>query len=168
MVKWVEIAEAQNEDYDAIDIVYGLENSKRVELQSTDKNVFVKGDAAKLEQGDIFQYSTNAQGEVDRITLLFDRDTVGTEFTRTVGTDLTLVYGRVTKKFADSVNVSVNGTVQNYSTEGATVYEYNSQRKTGNVAVVTAGDIEVFEEGNEVRVFIKIFEDRVSEIVIVR
>ena len=163
-----EIAEAQNEDYDAIDIVYGLENSKRVELQSTDKNVFVKGDAAKLEQGDIFQYSTNAQGEVDRITLLFDRDTMGTEFTRTVGTDLTLVYGRVTKKFADSVNVSVNGTVQNYSTEGATVYEYNSQRKTGNVAVVTAGDIEVFEEGNEVRVFIKIFEDRVSEIVIVR
>ena len=29
-------------------------------------------------------------------------------------------------------------------------------------------DIEVFEEGNEVRVFIKIFEDNVSEIVIVR
>ncbi len=163
-----EVAEAQNEDYDAIDIVYGLENSKHVELRSTDKNVFVKGDAARLEQGDIFQYSTNAQGEVDQITLLFDRDAKATEFTRTIGTDLTLVYGRVTKKFADSVNVSVNGTVQNYSTAGATVYEYNSQRKTGNVSVVTAGDIEVFEEGNEVRVFIKIFEDRVSEIVIVR
>ncbi len=163
-----EIAEAQNEDYDAIDIVYGLENSREVELRSADKSVFVKGDGASLEQGDIFQYSTNAQGEVDQITLLFDRDTKSTEFTKTIGTDLMLVYGRVTKKFADSVNVSVNGTIQNYSTEGASVYEYNSQRKTGNISVVTAGDIEVFEEGNEVRVFIKIFEDRVSEIVIVR
>lgn len=163
-----EIASAQNENYDAIDIVYGLENSREVELRSTDKSVFIKGDGASLEQGDIFQYSTNAKGEVDQITLLFDRDTKGTEFTKTIGTDLTTVYGRVTKKFADSVNVSVNGTVKNYSTADATVYEYNSQRKTGNVSVVTAGDIEVFEEGNEVRVFIKIYEDQVSEIVIVR
>lgn len=163
-----EIASAQNEDYDAIDIVYGLENSKEVELQSTDKNVFVKGDGQTLEQGDIFQYSTNAKGEVDKITLLFDQDAKATEFTNTIGTDLTTVYGRVTKKFSDSVNVSVNGTVKNYSTVGATVYEYNSQRKTGNISVVTAGDIEVFEEGNEVRVFIKIYEDSVSEIVIVR
>ncbi len=162
-----EIASAQNEDYDAIDIVYGLENSREVELRSTDKNVFVKGDST-LEQGDIFQYSTNARGEVDRITLLFDRDAKGTEFTKNIGTDLTTVYGRVTKKFSDSINVSVNGAVQNYSTANATVYEYNSQRKTGNISVVTAGDIEVFEEGNEVRVFIKIFEDQVSEIVIVR
>ncbi len=162
-----EIASAQNEDYDEIDIVYGLENGKETELQSADKNVFIKGDSV-LEQGDIFQYSTNAKGEVDKITLLFDRDAKDTEFTKAIGTDLTTVYGRVTKKFADSVNVSVNGTVQNYSTEDATVYEYNSQRKTGNVSVVTAGDIEVFEEGNEVRVFIKIYEDAVSEIVIVR
>ncbi|MBO5955657.1 MAG: S-layer homology domain-containing protein [Clostridia bacterium] len=163
-----EVASAQNEDYDAIDIVYGLENSKQVELPSTDKNVFVKGDGQTLEQGDVFQYSTNAKGEVDKITLLFDRDAKATEFTNTIGTDLTTVYGRVTKKFSDSINVSVNGTVRNYSTTGATVYEYNSQRKTGNISVVTAGDIEVFEEGNEVRVFIKIFEDNVSEIVIVR
>ncbi len=163
-----EIASAQNEDYDEIDIVYGLENGKKTELRSSDKNVFIKGDSSALEQGDIFQYSTNARGEVDRITLLFDRDTKNTEFTKTIGTDLTTVYGRVTKKFADSVNVSVNGNVQNYSTANATVYEYNSQRKAGNISVVTAGDIEVFEEGNEVRVFIKIFEDQVSEIVIVR
>ncbi len=163
-----EVASAQNEDYDAIDIVYGIENGKEVELSSTDKSVFVKGDGATLEQGDIFQYSTNAKGEVDRITLLFDRDAMGTEFINNVSTELTTVYGRVTKKFSDSVNVSVNGSVSNYSTADALVYEYNSQRKTGNVSVVTAGDIEVFEEGNEVRVFIKIFEDKVTEIVVVR
>lgn len=163
-----EIATAQNEDYETIDIVYGLENSRRTELYSADKNVFIKGDASPLEQGDIFQYSTNAKGEVDSITLLFDSDAMGTEFTRQVSNDLTTVYGRVTKKFADSVNVSVNGQVQNYSTRDAVVYEYNSQRKTGNISVVTAGDIEIFEEGNEVRVFIKIYDDKVSEIVIVR
>ncbi len=162
-----QIATAQNEDYETVDVVYGLENGRPVELMAEDTTVFVKGDG-KLEQGDVFQYSTNAQGEVDTITLLFDRDAKATEFTKTIGTDLVTVYGRVTKKFADSVNVSVNGTVKNYSTADVTVYEYNSQRKTENVNVVTAGDIEVFEEGNEVRLFIKIFEDKVSEMVIVR
>jgi len=48
------------------------------------------------------------------------------------------------------------------------VYEYNSQRKTGNVSVVTSGDIEVYEEGNEVRLFIKVYEDQPTEMVIVR
>lgn len=163
-----EIATAQNEDYDTVDVVYGIESGKKVELTAVDTTVFVKGDNKKLKQGDVFQYSTNAKGEVDNITLLFDSDNMETEFTKDVSNDLTTVYGRVTKKFADSINVSVNGNVKNYSTTDALVYEYNSQRKTGNVSVVTSGDIEVFEEGNEVRVFIKIYEDKVSEIVIVR
>ncbi len=163
-----EIATAQNEDYDTVDVVYGIENGKEVELMATDTTVFIKGDNKKLKQGDVFQYSTNAKGEVDNITLLFDSDAMTTEFINEITTDLTTVYGRVTKKFGDSINVSVNGSVRNYSTTDALVYEYNSQRKQGNVSVVTAGDIEVFEEGNEVRVFVKIYEDKVSEIVIVR
>ncbi|MBR5614909.1 MAG: S-layer homology domain-containing protein [Clostridia bacterium] len=163
-----EIAAGQNEDFDAVDIVYGLENGKRVELMSTDKSVFVKEGGKAIAQGDIFQYSTNAKGEVDKITVLFDASAKTTEFTNTIGTDLTTVYGKVTKKFSDSVNVSVNGTVKNYSTTGVTVYEYNSQRKNNNISVVTSGDIEVFEEGNEVRLFVKLFEDRVTEMVIVR
>lgn len=163
-----EIATAQNEDYETVDVVYGIENGKRVELMSSDKNIFVKGGSKALKQGDIFQYSTNAKGEVDKITVLFDSEAKTTEFTNNVATDLVTVYGKVTKKFTDSVNVSVNGTVSNYSTNGALVYEYNSQRKTGNVSVVTSGDIEVFEEGNEVRLFIKIYEDRPTEMVIVR
>ena len=163
-----EIAEGQNEDFDAVDIVYGIENGRRTELMSTDKSVFIKSGDKKVSQGDIFQYSTNAQGEVDKITLLFDADAKTTEFTKTVATDLVTVYGKVTKKFTDSVNVSVNGDIRNYSTKDAHVYEYNSQRKNNNVAVVTAGDIEVYEEGNEVRLFVKISEDKVTEMVIVR
>ncbi len=163
-----EVAQGQNEDFDAVDIVYGLENGTRVELMTSDRTVFTKGGDTKIAQGDIFQYSTNAKGEVDKITLLFNVANKTTEFSKTVSTGLDTVYGRVTKKFADSVNVSVNGTVQNYSTKDVMVYEYNSANKTNNVNVVTSGDIEIFEEGNEVRLFIKISEDKPTEMVIVR
>ncbi len=163
-----EIASSQNEDFEAIDIVYGLENGERIELKSTDKNVFVKDSGKAIAQGDIFQYSTNSKGEADAITLLFDSEKKTEEFTNKVGTDLTVVYGKVTKKFSDSVNLSVNGTVSNYSTANATVYEYNSNKNNNNVTKVSSGDIEVYEEGNEVRLFAKIYKDEVSELVIVR
>ncbi len=163
-----EVAQGQNEDFDAVDIVYGLENGSRVELMSSDKTVFTKGGDTKVAQGDIFQYSTNSKGEVDKITLLFNVANKTIEFSKTVSTGLDTVYGKVTKKFADSVNVSVNGVVQNYSTRDVMVYEYNSANKNNNVNVVTSGDIEIFEEGNEVRLFIKISEDKPTEMVIVR
>ena len=85
-----------------------------------------------------------------------------------LGTDLKTVYGRVTKKFAKSVNVDVNGSVTNYSTVDATVYLYDSTRGEGKVSVVAPEDIEVYEEGNEARIFIKIYRDTVQEIVIVK
>ncbi len=163
-----EIAQGQNEDFDAVDIVYGLENGQRVELMSSDKTVFIKSGDTKVAQGDIFQYSTNAKGEVDKITLLFNAANKTTEFSKNVSTGLDTVYGKVTKKFSDSVNISVNGTVQNYSTRDVTVYEYNSANKNNNVNVVTSGDIEIYEEGNEVRLFVKISEDRPTEMVIIR
>ncbi len=163
-----DIATAQNEDFEIVDVIYGLENGARVELMAADKNVFVKESSKPLKRGDIFQYSTDAQGDVDAITVLFDSEKITTEFTKTIGNDLDIVYGRVTKKFTDSVNVSVNGTVKNYSTANAQVYEYNSKRNNNNVNVVTSGDIEIFEEGNEVRLFIKIYKDAVEEMVIVK
>ena len=163
-----EIAATQNEDFEAVDIVYGLERGERVELMSSDKNVFVKESVKAIKQGDIFQYSTDAKGAVDAITVLFDSEAINTEFTKDISNDLTVVYGRVTKKFSDSVNLSVNGSVRNYSTANTTVYEYNSQRNNNNINTVTAGDIEVYEEGNEVRLFVKIYDDVVQEMVIVR
>ncbi len=163
-----EVAAGQNEEFDAVDIVYGLENGSRVELMSSDKTVFTKGGDTKVAQGDIFQYSTNSKGEVDKITLLFNVENKTTEFSKNISTGLDTVYGKVTKKFSDSVNISVNGTVRNYSTRDVTVYEYNSANKNNNVNVVTSGDIEIFEEGNEVRLFVKISEDKPTEMVIVR
>lgn len=162
-----EMATGQNEDYEEIDIVTGYENGELVELNSTGKTVFVKGDQ-KLEAGDIFQYSTNANGDVDAITLLFDVTEKGTEAITEVTADLTTVYGRAVKKFTNSVNVDVNGEVRNYSTADATVYLFDSSKKNNKVTVVTPADIEIYEEGNEVRVFLKVYKDAVTEIVVVR
>lgn len=162
-----EIASGQNEDYEDIDIITGYENGNAVELKSTDKTVFVKG-TKRLEAGDIFQYNTNAKGEVDKITLLFDASNKSTEFSKDVTSDLKVVYGRAVKKFTNSVNLEVNGEVKNYSTSGATVYSFNSTKKNNKVTVVSPADIEIYEEGNEVRLFIKLYKDEVKEIVVVR
>ncbi len=162
-----ELAQAQNEEYEAIDVLYGLSEGKRVTINGSGTGIFIK-DSVPLQRGDIIQYSTNTKGEADEIQLLFNASDKTTEFTRDVSTDLKAVYGRVTKKFAKSVNVDVNGSVTNYSTADATVYLYDSTRGEGRVSVVAPEDIEVYEEGNEARIFIKIYRDTVQEIVIVK
>lgn len=64
--------------------------------------------------------------------------------------------------------MSVNGDVHNYATGDATVYLYDSTRNKANIQVVSAADIEIYEQGNEARLFVKIYDDVVQEMVIVR
>lgn len=162
-----ELAESQNAEYETIDVLYGLSEGKSVTINARDTGIFVKS-GQPLVRGDIIQYSTNTKGEADEIQLLFNVANKTTEFDKTVMTDLRTVYGRVTKKFADSVNLSVNGTITNYKTDGATVYLYDSKRGDGKVSVVTPNDIEIYESGNEARLFVKLYEDKVTEMVIVK
>ncbi len=162
-----ELAESQNEDYETIDVLYGLSQGKEVTINGSGTDIFVKS-STPLQRGDIIQYRTNTKGEADEITLLFNIANKTTEFNREVTTDLRTVYGRVTKKFAKSVNVDVNGTITNYSTDDATVYLYDSTRGEGKVSVVAPEDIEIYEEGNEARLFIKLYQDKVSEMVIIK
>ena len=162
-----EIAETQNENEDEVDSLYGLSMGKDVTIDADSLGLFVK-DGNPLERGDIIQYSTNAKGEADEIRLLFDIDNKTTEFDTEVVTDLRTVYGKATKKFSDSINLSVNGTVKNYGIRNANVYLYNSRGNTPKISVVDAADIELYEEGNEVRVFLKLYKDTVEDIVIVK
>lgn len=163
------VSETQNESFDYVDKLYGFENGKEVEINASDRNVLVKNGSTKLDQGDIIQYKTNARGEIDGITVLFDVTQKDTEAITELSTDLTTVYGRVTKKFAGSVNMEINGAIHNYTLpENMTVYLYDSARSNNNITVVSAADIEIYETGNEVRLFLKIFEDKVQEAVIVR
>lgn len=164
------ISATQNAEYEATDRVYGWQSGKEVDILAADKTVLRKGTngANPLQQGDIIQYRTNAKGEVDGINLLFDINNKTTEFYTDVTDALTTVYGRVTKKFTGSINMSVDGNVYNFATGDATVYLYDSSRSKTKIQLVSPADIEIFEEGNEVRLFVKIYDDVVQEMVIVK
>ena len=161
------IAATQNDEYEETDRLYGWQSGKEIDILASEKGILVKGEKA-LEKGDIIQYRTNAQGEIDGITVLFDSSAKETEFAKEVTEDLVTVYGRVTKKFSGSVNMTVNGAVHNYATGDAIVYLYDSTRNKASIQVVSAADIEIFEEGNNARLFVKIYEDVVQEMVIVK
>lgn len=161
------ISATQNDDYENTDRVYGWQSGKEIDLLAADKTVLRKG-SESLEQGDIIQYRTNAEGEIDGITLLFNIKNKANDAMAEVTEDLTTVYGKVTKKFSGSINMTVNGTIQNFATGDATVYMYDSTRNKPRIEVVSAADIEIFEEGNEARLFVKVYEDAVQEMVIIK
>lgn len=163
-----EISEAHNENEDIIEVLSGYENGQKVDLVASDTDIFVKNDSVKLETGDIIQYNKNSKGEVDRITVLFDSNNKTDEFDKEVITNLRTVYGRAVKKFSDTVNVRINNDISNFSTKNAVVYLYDSSKSSNNISVVSAADIEIFETGNEARIFLKLYKDTVQEIVIVK
>ena len=114
-------------------------------------------------------FGSFADGE---LVNLFDSSKVSTEFSKTQGDDneMSVVYGKVVKKFSDSINVTVNGqTAQNYSTTNATVLKLDTTKTTNKVSVADTGEISKWEDGaNEERVFIRIYKDEVKEFVIVK
>lgn len=165
------IAETQNEDYENTDRLYGWQNGKQTDILAADKTILKKSAGSgniALQKGDIIQYRVNPKGEIDGITLLFNIANKSTEFITDLTNDHTIAYGRAVKKFSGSVNVSINNAVYNWATGDATVYLYDSTRSNNNIQVVSAADIEIYEEGNEARLFVRIYEDEVREIVIVR
>lgn len=165
------LSETQDEDYQYTDKVYGYSGGEVVDIMAEDKGILVKNDNDPLTRGDIIQYTTNANGKIDHINVLFNIEDKETEFSTDITNDLTTVYGRVLKKFSDSVNLSVNDQVYNYATTDTTVYLVDTTKSTNNtnaVQVVSPADIEIYEEGNEARLFVKIYQDQVQELVIIR
>ena len=162
------VTTTKNEDEDTVHKVYALSGGKEITLVSENDKTFVKGNGSLVSQGDVIQYRTNASGEVDAITVLFNVSEKGTEFKNKISDNLTTVYGKVVKKFSDSVNVTVNGgKTENYSFDDAAVYVYDSSRSKTKVSVGDASDISVYDNDGS-RVFIKVFKDEVKEIVVVK
>ena len=159
-----------NSDDIQTDIITVLKDGKESKLYAKNDSILTKDGSKKLETGDIIQYKTNGKGEIAGIRVLFDISKKGTEFTNEPEKDLEIVYGSITKKFTNSINVSVgdNSSV-NYSIDNeTTVYSVDTSNNRGSVKTATIDDLAVFDgdEGN--RVFIKIVENKVTEIVIVR
>lgn len=166
----IDMSSGMNSNDENIDIVTLLADGKEITLNAKDDATLVKGEGMKLETGDIIQYKTNAKNEIAAIRVLFDIDAKNTEFTSEPEEDLKLVYGKVTKLFDDSMNVSVNGDAAiNYTVdENVKIYSIDSGMSKNNINTAEFGDISVFDSDENNRIFIKIIDDTVKELVIVK
>lgn len=167
------VTTVNNEDGIVVDKLYAYQDGKEVSFLASEEGVLVKAettrDAKKLARGDVIQIKLNAKGEIDNFRLLFDSDNMEEEFRSTPAEDLEVVYGRVEKKFAGSINVAVNDeAVQNYNISGVTVYQFDSKKNDKAITVAEPGDIAKYDEADPSRVLIRIYKDEVKEIVIVK
>lgn len=163
------IAVTNNEDNELVDKLYGYQNGEKVSFEAEDSGLLVNEDGEQLKTGDVIQVRTNAKGKIQSIRVLFEVADKATEKSTVIADDLQIVYGKVVKKFADSVNVTVNGgAVTNYGITNATVYEVNTSKSANAIKAVTPGDIPQYDELDESRVLIRVYKDEVKEIVIVK
>ncbi|MBE7021859.1 MAG: S-layer homology domain-containing protein [Ruminococcaceae bacterium] len=166
-----QITTITNEDNERVQKLYAYQNGERLSFVTATDGLLVNGDdePKALKRGDIIQLKLNTRNEISGIRVLFEAEDKATEFTTTIDEDMTIVYGKVTKKFASSINVQVaDGAVANYSLEGATVYEVDTAKTNNAIKVVDANEITQYDESDPSRVFIRIYEDAVTEIVIIR
>ncbi|MBR5240267.1 MAG: hypothetical protein IKW04_06820, partial [Clostridia bacterium] len=143
-------------------------NGQMIALETAEKGVLVNSEGKQLKAGDVIQFRTNAQGAIDKITVLFEVDDKATEFSKTDG-DMRLVYGKVDRKFASSINVTVNGgSVENFSLDGVKVVSVDTTKSSTQVKLADAGDIQKYDAKSPRLVLIREYKDQVQEIVIVR
>ncbi len=162
------ISQARNEKGEMVDKLYAAHNGQMIALETSEKGILVNKDGQQLKSGDIIQFRTNSQGAIDRITVLFEVKDKATEFTTTDG-DMRLIYGKVDRKFASSINVTVNGgAVENFSLDGVKVVSVDTTKSSNQVKLADAGDIQKYDAKSPRLVFIREYKDQVQEIVIVR
>lgn len=164
------VVTATNSDDEQTDMLQALVGGKEVSVYAETEGILVKGDKQKLEAGDLIQYKTNADGEITSIRVLMDIKTKDTEVSSTPVENLDIVYGKVTKKFTNTINVTVNGgDVINYAlNDDVKVYEVDTTLSKNNINVASIKDIQSFDEEENNRVFIKIYKDVVQEVVIIK
>ncbi len=162
------ISQFRNEKGDTVDKLYAAHNGQMIALETSEKGILVNENGEQLKAGDIIQFRTNSQGAIDRITVLFEAKDKATEFQKTDG-DMRLTYGKVDRKFATSINVTVNGgNVENFSLEGVKVISVDTTKSSNQVKLADAGDIQKYDAKSPRLVFIREYKDQVQEIVIVR
>lgn len=164
-----EVTTAANDEDEQTDLLIALVEGKEVSLYAENETVLNKGEG-KLEEGDLIQYKTNAKDEIVGVRLLLDIQSKDTEAFNTPDEDLVTVYGKVTRKFASSLNVKVNDEAEsNYAVpEDAAIYVVDTTKSKNNITVGDMSDIQVFDADDNNRVFIKIYDDVVKEIVVIK
>ncbi|MBQ4527567.1 MAG: S-layer homology domain-containing protein [Clostridia bacterium] len=162
------VTTVKNDEGDTVHKVYAYSEGKEISIVSVDNKTFMKENGSLLSAGDIIQYRTNSNGKADAMKVLFEISEKDTEFKNKHSDDLTTVYGKITKKFSDSINVKVaDSQSENFGIEDVTVYVYNSKLSKNKISVGDSSDLQSYENDGG-RVFIKIYKDKVSEIVVVK
>lgn len=163
------IVKVQNDRGEIVEKAYMLYKGESVSFLGDKSGVFADENGDALKSGDVIQFKTNARGEIDKVNVLFDVSTKDTEFVNEKESGLVTVHGKVVKKFANSVNVSVNdGTVENYTLNNVTVYKYDSTKNSNKVTLASSGDIIRYDEADAQTLFIRIYNDEVKEMVIIK
>lgn len=164
------IAKATNDDDEQTEVLVALVDGEEKDIMAEDDTVLVKGEGTKLQAGDIIQYKTNASGEIVNVRVLMDIASKDTEATNEPVENLMTVYGKVEKKFSDSVNVRVNdGEVINYSLpKDMKVYMVDTSRSKVVVSTAEISDIQKFDEDENNRVFLKLYKNAVQEAVVIK
>lgn len=167
-----DITTIKNDQNIIVEKLYAIQNGQKIELLTSEKDLLVKGEGESkkpLAKGDIIQYKTNAKNEISTVRVLLDISAKNTQFTSTPATDLEIIYGRVSAKFASSMNVTVNGGAErNISFGDAKIYVVDSTKQNNIVSEGTTGDIQKFDESDPYQVFVKIYKDAVQEIIVVK
>lgn len=166
------ITDIRNDDGEDVQKLYAYYNGEYVSFNTTDSDILVKQSGDKttsLATGDIIQFKTNSANEIDGITVLFDISTKDTEKETNVSDKMTTLYGKVTKKFSTSFNLTVgDGTEHNYTIGDAKVYVADTKKTNKKVTLGSAADIQKYDDSDPERVFVRIYDNVVQEIVIVK
>lgn len=164
------VSQATNDDEEVVDRLHAYKDGKKIEINTEEQGILVKNNGKALENGDIIQYKLNANGEIATIRVLMDISEKTTEKQEEPVENLEIIYGKVVKKFQNSVNVTVGeGSVQNIQLpEDITVYSVDTTKTKNNISVAARGDIQAFDADENNRVFIKIYKDIVQEVVIIK
>ena len=110
----------------------------------------------------------NKRGEAS-VKVTFTDEKTENEFSLNLSDNLTIEYGKVTKKFSNSFNLQVNdGSANNYSWGNANVYVVDNSKNSNKITFGDSSDIQKYDESKPERVFVRIYKDEVADIVIIK
>ncbi len=157
------ISSAQNEDGTPTDKLYGLSEGKTMDFLAAEGVSL-----SALREGDVIQYRTDGTGKISEIHVLLSAENRETEGKVALSDTVETVYGKVTARFADSVNVSVeDGGAENYKLGTAPVYRFDSTAPSGRVQLADASHITKYAEDSS-RIFLHLEDGQVKGIVVVK
>jgi hypothetical protein len=153
------IADVKNGDGDTVKKIYVLTGSGTVEATAADTAALTDG-ASVVSVGDVVQFSSNQNGEIESVKVLFDNDRIvvnETDKCRADSAETKNIYGQVRYKSDSAILISETGSdgdMMLFYTDTASVYIFDRARQYAYTAGFD-GIISAEDGGNTVpRVFL--------------